>query len=166
MLDGDQRALVKRLTPASFDGDAGSWGLALAGVYETEKDSRRAATYGDSARMAFEQQLYAAPDNAQLHALLGLALAYAGRKDAAVREGERAVAADSSQSQNAMYFRHLLARIHILNGEQEKALDLLETLLKRPYSPLAGVAQGRSRPSTRSGTTRGSSASWKGPPDG
>jgi serine/threonine-protein kinase len=133
VLDSDQRTLVKRLTPASFDGDAGSWGLVMAGVYETEKDPQRAKAYGDSARTAFEQQLYAAPDNAQLHALLGLALAYAGRKDAAVREGERAVAADSSQSQNAMYFRHQLARIHILNGEQEKALDVLEPLLKRPY---------------------------------
>jgi TolB-like protein/Flp pilus assembly protein TadD len=133
VLDSTQRALVKRLTPASYDGDAGSWGLVMAGVYEMDKDARRAAAYGDSARAAFEQQLYAAPDNAQLHVLLGVALAYSGRKEAAVREGERGVAADTSQSQNAMYYRHQLARIHILNGDQEKALDLLEPLLKRPY---------------------------------
>jgi predicted Zn-dependent protease len=133
VLDADQRALVKRLSPASFDGDAGSWGLALAGAYEVDKDPRRAAAYADSARAAFEQQLYAAPDNAQLHVLLGVALAYMGRKEAAVREGQRAVASDSSQAQNANYFRHQLARIHILNGEQEQALDLLEPLLKRPY---------------------------------
>jgi eukaryotic-like serine/threonine-protein kinase len=133
VLAADQRALVKRLSPAAFDGDAGSWALALAGVYEVEKDPRRAAAYGDSARAAFEQQLYAAPENAQLHCLLGVALAYAGRKEAAVREGERALAADSSQGQNAIYYRHQLARIHILNGDQEQALDVLEPLLKRPY---------------------------------
>jgi serine/threonine-protein kinase len=132
-LNDDQRALLKRLTPASFDGDAGSWGLVMAGVYNIEKDGRRAAAYGDSARIALEQQLYAAPNDPQLHALLGVALAYAGRKEAAVREGERAVAADSSQSENAQYFRHQLARVRILNGEQEKALDLLEQLLKQPY---------------------------------
>ena len=132
-LDAGQRAMVKRLTPASFDGDAGSWGLALAGVYEVEGDRRRATAYGDSARVAFEQQLYAAPDNPQLRVLLGVALAYAGRKEAAAREGERGVAADSSQSQNAMYYRHQLVRIHMLNGEQDKALDVLEPLLRGPY---------------------------------
>ena len=133
VLDDDQRALVKRLTPTSFDGDAGSWGLALAGVYEVEGDGRRAAAYGDSARAAFEQQLYAAPENAQLHCLLGVALAYAGRKDAAAREGERAVALDSSQSQSGKYYQHQLARIYILVGQPEKALDRLEPLLKKPY---------------------------------
>ena len=133
VLDDEQRALLKRLTPASFDGDAGSWGLALAGVYEMERDRRRAAAYGDSARAAFEQQLYAAPENAQLHALLGVALGYAGRKEAAIREGERAVALDSSQTQQGKYFQHQLARIYILTGEPEKALDRLEPLLKKPY---------------------------------
>jgi TolB-like protein/Flp pilus assembly protein TadD len=133
VLDPDQRALVKRLTPASFDGDAGSWGLALAGVYEVEKDRRRAAAYGDSARVAFEQQLYAAPENPQLHVLLAVALAYAGRKEAAIREGERAAALDSTPSQTGSYIQHQLARVYILIGEQEKALDLLEPLLRRPY---------------------------------
>ena len=132
-LDADQRALVKRLTPASFDGDAGSWGLALAGVYEVESDRGRAAAYGDSARVAFEQQLYAAPENPQLHVLLAVALAYAGRKDAAIREGERASALDSNPSQSGSYIQHQLARVYILTGDQEKALDLLETLLRRPY---------------------------------
>ena len=132
-LDADQRALVKRLTPASFDGDAGSWGLALAGVYEMEGDRRRAAAYGDSARAAFEQQLYAAPENPQLHVLLGVALAYAGRKDAAIREGERAAALDSSPSQAGSYIQHQLARVYILTGDQEKALDVLGPLLGRPY---------------------------------
>jgi eukaryotic-like serine/threonine-protein kinase len=133
VLDAEQRALVKRLTPAAFDGDAGSWGLALAGVYEIEGDRRRMAAYGDSARAAFEQQLYAAPENAQLHVLIGVALAYAGKKDAAIREGERAVALDSSRTQNGTYYRHQLARIFILTGEPEKALDRLEPLLKEPY---------------------------------
>ncbi|HEY9507473.1 MAG TPA: hypothetical protein VIQ27_15995, partial [Gemmatimonadales bacterium] len=132
-LDADQRALVKRLTPASFDGDAGSWGLALAGVYEVEGDRKRATAYGDSARAAFEQQLYAAPENPQLHVLLGVALAYAGRKDAAIREGERAAALDSSPSQAGSYIQHQLARVYILTGDQEKALDELEPLLRRPY---------------------------------
>jgi serine/threonine protein kinase len=96
-----------------------------------EGDRRRAAAYGDSARGALEQQLYAAPDNNQLHALYGVALAYAGRKDAAIREGHRAVAPDSLLSQQGNYNRHQLARIYILTGEQDRALEVLESLLER-----------------------------------
>ena len=34
---------------------------------------------------------------------------------------------------NGPYQVHLLARIYLLAGEREKALDLLEQLLARPY---------------------------------
>jgi len=133
-LDADQRALVKRLTPAAFDGDAGGWGLALAGIYDIEGDHRRAAAYGDSARAAFEQQLYAAPDNAQLHALYGAALGFAGRKDAAIREGQRALAlGGTAHSPGVSYDLYMLARSYILTGESDKALDQLELLLKQPF---------------------------------
>jgi TolB-like protein/tRNA A-37 threonylcarbamoyl transferase component Bud32 len=134
-LDTEQRALVKRLTPAAFDGDGGTWGLALAGVYEVEGDRRRAAAYGDSARSAFEQQLKATPEDAQRRVLLGVALAYLGRKDAAIGEGERGAALQpvTSDAQNGAYFQHQLARIYILVGEPEKAMDRLEPLLKIPY---------------------------------
>jgi serine/threonine-protein kinase len=133
VLDREQRAPVKRLTPTAFDGDAGSWGLALAGIYAVEGDHRRAAAYGDSARVAFEQQLYAAPENPQLHALLGVAQAYAGHRDAAIREAERAAAMDSAQTATAKYIRHQLARVYLMTGERGKALDQLEQLLAMPY---------------------------------
>jgi serine/threonine-protein kinase len=135
VLDASQRALVKRLTPAAFDGDAGTWGLALAGVYEVDGDMRRAAAYGDSARAAFEQQLKATPEDAQRRILLGVALAYMGRKDAAISEGERGVALQpiASDAQTGTYLQHQLVRIYILVGEPNKALDRLEPLLKIPY---------------------------------
>ena len=34
---------------------------------------------------------------------------------------------------NSTYFRHQVARIHLLLGEQDKALDILESLLANPY---------------------------------
>jgi serine/threonine-protein kinase len=134
-LNPEQRALVKRLTPAAFDGNAATWGLALAGTYETEGDMRHAAAYADSARAALEQQLTVTPEDPQLHVLLGLALAYLGRKDAALREGQRGAAMKplSSDAQSGAYFQHQLARIYLLLGDQEKALDTLEPLLKIPY---------------------------------
>jgi serine/threonine-protein kinase len=134
-LDTEQRALVKRLTPAAFDGDVGTWGLALAGVYEVEGDRRRAAAYGDSARGAFEQQLKATPEDPQRRVLLGVALAYMGRKEAAISEGERGAALQpiTGDAQNGPYFQHQLARIYILVGEPDKAMDRLEPLLRIPY---------------------------------
>jgi tetratricopeptide (TPR) repeat protein len=134
-LSDEQRALVKRLTPSSFDGDGGTWGLALAGIYDMEGDRRRAAAYGDSARVALEQQLTASPEDAQRHSLLGVALAYMGRKEAAIREGEHgaALAPPEQDAQSGTYLVHQLARIYILTGEQDKAIDLLERLLRIPY---------------------------------
>jgi serine/threonine-protein kinase len=135
VLDGDQRALLKRLRPTAFDGDAGAWGIVLAQTYWLEGDRRRAVAYADSARAAFEQQLTAVPDDPQRNVILGLALAYMGRKDEAIRAGLKGVALGpvSADQQNNTYYPHQLARIYILVGEPEKALDQLEPLLKMPY---------------------------------
>ena len=69
------------------------------------------------------------------HIFLGLSLAYLGRKEEAIREGERAVATDpvSKDAYGGFYIQHQLARIYMLVGEPEKALDQLEPLLKIPY---------------------------------
>jgi hypothetical protein len=52
-----------------------------------------------------------------------------------VREGQRSVALlpVAKDGYFGPYFQHLLARIYILVGEPDKALDQLEPLLKMPY---------------------------------
>jgi TolB-like protein/tetratricopeptide (TPR) repeat protein len=135
VLDDEQRALLKRLRPSAFDNDAGAWGVTLAGLYAIEGDRRRATAYGDSARVAIEQQLTATPEDPQRNVFLGLALAYAGRKEEAIRTGLHGVSLlpVSSDALSGTYFQHQLARLYILVGEPEKALDVLEPLLKIPY---------------------------------
>ena len=135
LLNPSQRALLFRLTPTSYDDDRGAWGLALAGGYSVEGDTRRVLAYTDSARVALEQQVRDNPDNAQIHALLGVALARLGRKAEAIREGERAVELlpPSKGYFSGPYNVHQLAWIYLLVGEPEKAIDQLETLLKIPY---------------------------------
>jgi serine/threonine-protein kinase len=135
VLSAEQRDLAKRLRPSAFDGDAGTWGLALAGVYEVEGDMRRAAAYADSARIALEQQLTAAPEDAQRNVLLGVALAYLGRKAEAVERGLKGVQLlpPNVDAVAGTYYQHQLARTYILAGDADKALDTLEPLLKRPY---------------------------------
>jgi tetratricopeptide (TPR) repeat protein len=98
-------------------------------------DAANVRTYAEEARKAFEEQLRAAPNDAQRHVGLGLALAYLGRKEEAIREGQRGVALDpvSKDADLGPYVQHQLVRIYMLVGEQEKALDQLEPLLKIPY---------------------------------
>ena len=62
-------------------------------------------------------------------------LAYLGRKEEAIAEGQRGVALwpIGRDAVNGPYMAHQLARIYLLTGENEKALDLLEQLLARPY---------------------------------
>ncbi|HET6837393.1 MAG TPA: tetratricopeptide repeat protein, partial [Gemmatimonadales bacterium] len=135
ILTDEQQRLLLRLGPGEFDDDRASWGLALAGTAALRGEARLARAYADSARIALEEQLRAAPEDAQLHVLLGTALAYLGRKAEAVREGQKAVELlpVSKDAVNAPYNQHQLARIHILVGEPDKALDQLEPLLRIPY---------------------------------
>ncbi len=135
VLDEAQQQLLLRLTTNAFDGDRGNWGIALAQTYWLRGEQARARVYADSARLAYQRQLQSAPEDAQRHVLLGLALAYLGRKADAVREGERGVALlpIAKHALFGPYYQHQLARIYILVNEPEKALDQLEPLLKIPY---------------------------------
>jgi tetratricopeptide (TPR) repeat protein len=135
VLDEAQQRLLLRLTPSAFDDDLGQWGGSLAQTYALRGDSGKARAYADSARLTFEQQLRSTPQNGSLHAFLGLNLAYLGQKAAAIREGSRGVALlpISRDAVEGPYLQHYLARIYILVGEPDKALDQLEPLLKIPY---------------------------------
>ena len=135
VLDEGQQQLLLRLTPTAFDDNRGAWGLALAETYALRGDSARAHVYADSARLAYAEQLRATPQDAQLHALHGVALAYLGRTAEAIQEGERGLALlpITKDAYSGAYNQHLLARIYLLVGEPEQALDRLEPLLKIPY---------------------------------
>jgi TolB-like protein/Flp pilus assembly protein TadD len=141
VLDDSRQELLLRLPPSAFDDDRANWGIVLAQTYYLRGDLRVARAYADSARLAFEEHIRAAPDDAQQHALLGVALAIMGRKADAIREGQRAVAL-LPISQDAFagpYTQHQLARIYVLTGEPEKALDQLGPLLKVPYNLSPGL---------------------------
>lgn len=76
LLDSAQMRLLVTLPPAAFDGDRGQWGLSHAQAYALLRNGTKARAYADSARLAFESQLLAAPGDPGLHASLGLALAH------------------------------------------------------------------------------------------
>ncbi len=135
VLDEAQRDLLVRLTPSAFDDDRGVWALCLAQAKALKRDEPSVRKYAEIARAAFEEHLAAAPQDAQLHAELGLSLAYLGRKVEAIREAEKAMELlpISRDAHLGPYLQHQLVRVYILTGENEKALDKLEPLLKIPY---------------------------------
>jgi len=135
LLDDDQQRLLLRLSPGAFDDDRGAWALALAATYALRGDAARARVYGDSARIWYEAKLRATPDDNYLLALSSVALAYAGRRDDAIRNGERSVALlpVTKDAFSGAYNQHVLARTYTILGERDKAIDQLEALLAVPY---------------------------------
>ncbi|MBI3872568.1 MAG: protein kinase [candidate division Zixibacteria bacterium] len=93
----------------------------------------------DSARAISERAIALVPDEAGYHADLGIANAGLGRREAAIREGERAVELSplARDMYNDMGITINLAHIYAWEGEDDKALDILEYLLSIP-SPLSG----------------------------
>jgi tetratricopeptide (TPR) repeat protein len=135
VLDDDQQRQVMKMGVGDFDGDPGNWGIVQAEISHLPGDPARTMAYADTALLAFEEQLRAAPDDAQRHAFVGLSLAYLGRKPDAVREGLRAVelAPVSRDAYIGPYLQLQLVRIYLLVGEPDKALDGLEAILGLPY---------------------------------
>ena len=143
VLDEAQRDLLLRLTPSAFDENRAVWALCLAQASALKRDEPNVRKYAEIARAEFEQQLEAVPEDAQVHALLGLSLAYLGRKAEAIREAERAVAIlpISREAHRGPYVQHQLARVYILTGENEKALDNTGTVAEDSVPPHARLAR-------------------------
>ncbi len=135
ILDDQQQVRVMALPVSSFDNDRAGWAMVRAGLSQLRGDRPGLRIYADSARLALLEQTGAAPEDGQRRVLLGVALAYLGRKDEAVQEGRRGLELMpiSRDGYFGPYVQLQLARIYILVGEPELALDQLEPLLKVPF---------------------------------
>jgi eukaryotic-like serine/threonine-protein kinase len=140
VLDDAQQRYLLAQSEASFGGPTG-WATTLAETFALRGDKVRARIYADSARLALEKVLKAAPEDGQSHALLGLMYAYLGRKADAIREVERATTGTpiAQDGYSGPYYVDIAARTYILIGEYDRALDALEQILKVPYWVSPGV---------------------------
>ncbi len=138
VLPDEIKPLVTKLLPKDFDGDRGHYGLKVGGTWKLLGDMARAHAYADTARMAFAAQSKQFPEAAQIHELLGRALALGGWKQEAVQEAELSLRMRETELDwgTGPYVRFQVARILIQSGELDKALDLIEPLLKSPGSDL------------------------------
>lgn len=135
IFDEGQRRLFLSLPAEAFGSYAAVRAIAFAQTFALTGDAQRLRQYSEQAEKGFAAQLEETPDDAQLHVLRGLALAYLGRHDEAIREGEQCMTLLplSRDAYSGAYNLHQLVRIFTILGEREKALDRLETLLKVPY---------------------------------
>jgi DNA-binding SARP family transcriptional activator/TolB-like protein len=141
LLSEEQQTRLLRLTPAALDGDTAALALAKALVNRQHNQPALARASFDSARVVLQEKVRRHPnENPFYHAMLGLALAGLEQLEDAVREGERAVALlpYPAGGVESTLMPANLARIHVLLGHREKAIDLLTAVFSRP-GPLSAA---------------------------
>jgi tetratricopeptide (TPR) repeat protein len=130
----DQKAIME-LTAEDFDGDKAIWAVTLMQLALHRGDKARARELASIALPDYDRQLKGVPNDPQRNLFRGFSLAVLGRKDEAIRAAEKGSGLTplSSDQTNGAYNLHQLARVYIMLGEHEKALDALEQLVKVPY---------------------------------
>lgn len=137
LLDSQQRDLLLRLTPASYDNNRQRWALTIANEYHLRGNVAETMKYAEELRKACEEQVRLRPMNATAHQDYAWSLALLGRRSEAVREGKRAV----ELAKNTLVPLLALSWIVAQTGNQEEAIDIVEQLLRLP----TGVTPGELR---------------------
>ena len=130
---------LKRLDATSQPIFAGfSWyvpkTLAYASLYHLMNETGPKVAQADSARKLLEAEVRTHPDDARIHAALGLAYAYLGLDAEAVSAAERAVEflpVSKDASVGPVYMLNL-AEVLTVVGEHDQAINYLEDLLAIP----------------------------------
>jgi tetratricopeptide (TPR) repeat protein len=134
-LDDQQQQLVLRLPVGAFDGDVFGRANVFAELYDLRGDAARSRAYADTAADAATTLTRDAPSDPYLLAQQALALAYQGRKAEAMKAADRSLSIQTSadDAYSGTYNEHLAARVYLRCGKPDKALDILEHLVKIPY---------------------------------
>ena len=135
MLDDATQRRVLTLDSTAFDNDPASWATVMMELWDLRGDHAKARAYADTAYRATVAQMKAAPRDPQRPLIAGIQLAVLGRKAEAIASGLRGLALSPLERDHwfGPYYQQLMARIYMMTGEQDKAVDLLETILREPY---------------------------------
>jgi TolB-like protein/tetratricopeptide (TPR) repeat protein len=135
LLDADTFALLRRLTPAAFDGDEGNWALAQAWASWRAGDAAAARSYAEKGIPAIGAMAQKSPKRASVHVNLSQMYALAGRKADAVREGLLATELEplAKSPYRGMDMLTSLAQTYVLLGDADQAAATLERILKGDY---------------------------------
>jgi len=115
--------------------------LAYATVYSAMGDNTMMKTHADAVRIQLESAIEERPEDTRLYAALGLAYAFLGQKENAIREGNRAVnlyPVSKDAFEGTQYILKL-AMIYTVVGEYEEAISQLVYLLSIPSGNVISV---------------------------
>src|SRR5579883_831291 len=133
-LDSADQQVLLGLDPSAYGGDRAQWVFVRAELYWLRGDRGHARAYADSARAAYDVQLRSEPRDVEGRVFDGLALAMLGRRADALRNvAEVRQSAMWAHGFDGPYIQHQVARIYLILGEPDRALDVLEGLLRVPY---------------------------------
>ncbi len=146
MLERNYQGVLGRLDSLSYDVARGEYfnfykHLTYAMVYHVMNNQSLMKTYAEEARIALEQDIKEHPEDSRIHASLGLAYAYLGRKEEAIQEGKRAVNfyKQSKDAYGAPHYVNSLAMIYTVAGEYEEAINQLEYLMSIPSGDIISI---------------------------
>jgi len=108
--------------------------LRYALIYRYMNKNKLAKKYYDEARRILDSKIQERAEDARLHSSLGIAYAGLGRKEEAIREGKLGVELlpVSKEAIRGTLRVEDLARIYVMVGEFDAAIDQLEFLLSTP----------------------------------
>jgi len=138
MLDGNYQEALDRLSLKSEDVDNLNYFIPNAQryalIYRYMNKNELAKKYYDEALSFLETKIREQPEDARFHSALGIAYAGLGRKEDAIREGELGVELlpVAKEAMRGQWRVEALAKIYVMVGEFDAAIDQLEFLLSRP----------------------------------
>ena len=108
--------------------------LLYAKIYSLMNIPEKEFAYSDYARITLESKILKSPDDSRLYSAVGIAYAGLGLKEKAIKAGKRAV---DMMPINKEAFRGVfrvedLARIYVMVGEYDAALEQIKILLSIP----------------------------------
>ncbi len=142
LMDRDPDAAERALTSARLQNFVAPTGVPLPKSYlagcvaVVRKDAARAQQEFETARPILEQVVMKSPQDGIRHAQLGFLYALMGRKDDALREGQRGeeLTSVSKDIINGGTVQGFLALIYARNGDADHAIQLIERLLTTPFA--------------------------------
>jgi TolB-like protein/tRNA A-37 threonylcarbamoyl transferase component Bud32/cytochrome c-type biogenesis protein CcmH/NrfG len=139
VFDGEYQGALNRLSSGSADALESQFffipkALFSAQIHGWMNRPQLARAGYDTARALLEGKLQDQPEDARLHSSLGIAYAGLGRAEEAIGEGKMGVELlpVSKDAWKGVYRVEDLARIYVMVGEDDAAIDQLEFLLARP----------------------------------
>jgi TolB-like protein/Tfp pilus assembly protein PilF len=142
MFDRNYQEALDRIESISYDPNFLFWkDITYASVYWAKKEWSQMNTHAESALVVLEKLVNERPNDPRFHTALGLVYAYLGRKEEAIRKGNRAVSLHpvSKDAVGGPGYVYNLAVIYTYVGQYEDAISQLEYLLSIPAGDVISV---------------------------